>query len=220
MNQDIEINVPLVWGCGLVYQEQTFVDTIRTALSTIETGTFRYLEVGVLKGGTMRAVAEVLAQFPSLTWQVIGLDLPSDPNKLGGRAPALFGQQFKGELRDEYNPDAAGVFLVFKSLKEFASRLLRDTPVHLCFIDGCHCFHCVTSDFLQIENSIAPGGCVIFHDASPLWQEKDKPSNHGQGVRVRDALSGLGLLGGTRPKWKLLYDLTQLTHGPSIFQKV
>jgi len=220
MNQTIEINIPPVWGCGIVYQEQAFVDTIKAALSARETGPFRYLEVGILHGGTMRAVTEVLVQFPGLDWQVVGLDLPSDPNKLGARAPALFGQQFKGELRDEYRPDATGVFLVFGSLKDFVSRLLRETPIHLCFIDGCHCSDCAASDFLQIENSIAPGGCVIFHDASPLCQGWDPPSYHNLGVGVRSALFGLGLLNGTRPGWKLLDDMNQLFHGPSIFQKV
>lgn len=71
--------------------------------------------------------------------------------------------------------------------------------IHWCWIDGCHCAHCVGRDIALYGKLIETGGELCFHDASPRTQGLD-PQDYGgmdgyhdateaaKGIAVRKAI--------------------------------
>lgn len=76
---------------------------------------------------------------------------------------------------------------------------LKDNSQHLIFIDGCHCFAHVISDFFCYADKVKVGGYMAFHDAGkhilPFkdFQHGDK-ENPDAYISVRKALQKIGLL--------------------------
>lgn len=76
---------------------------------------------------------------------------------------------------------------------------LPDNSQHLIFIDGCHCFAHVISDFFSYESKVKWGGYLAFHDTSRHikvfkdFQHGD-PSNIDAYISVRKALQAIGML--------------------------
>lgn len=76
---------------------------------------------------------------------------------------------------------------------------IEDNSQHLIFVDGCHCFAHVVSDFFCYAPKIKVGGFIAFHDTGkhikPMkdFQHGDK-SNPDAYISVRKALEYVGLL--------------------------
>jgi hypothetical protein len=73
-------------------------------------------------------------------------------------------------------------------------------PLHLVLIDACHCKHCATTDFLNIEPHVEPGGIVMFHDFGEDNVGQGQPLGHPDGD-VRGACRDLRLLDNKREHW-------------------
>jgi len=98
--------------------------------------------------------------------------------------------------------------------------VLGGETFHAVLIDGCHCAACCRADFLAVEPRVAPGGVVLFHDASPLCDGALQGNWHGaMTIEVRPVLRELGLLENERPGWRLLADLTRVPFGMAIVQR-
>ena len=76
---------------------------------------------------------------------------------------------------------------------------LEDESQHLIFVDGCHCFAHVVSDFFCYAPKIKKGGYFAFHDTGKHIQmfkdfqhgDKENPDAY---ISVRKALKNIGLL--------------------------
>jgi hypothetical protein len=76
---------------------------------------------------------------------------------------------------------------------------LEDNSQHLVFVDGCHCFSHVVSDFFCYAPKVKVGGYMVFHDTGkhikPFkdFQHGDK-NNPDAYISVRKALNETGLI--------------------------
>lgn len=76
---------------------------------------------------------------------------------------------------------------------------IKDNSQHLIFVDACHCFAHVISDFFCYANKVKVGGYFCFHDTGshiqPFkdFQHGDK-NNPDAYIAVRKALDIIGLL--------------------------
>lgn len=117
---------------------------------------------------------------------------------------------------------------------------VEDSSQHLIFIDGCHCFAHVVSDFFCYAPKVKVGGYFAFHDtgehikAFKDFQHGDK-NNPDAYISVRKALCSIGLLNWKRgfghdyeretmlSNWKLIFDKADETNeagGVTVFKKL
>ena len=98
---------------------------------------------------------------------------------------------------------------------------IPDDSLHLCFIDSCHCFSCVISDFFCYAPKLKKGGYIAFHDTGKHIKpfkdfqhgDKDNPDAY---ISVRKALTKIGLTfegdgfqlypHSYHGSWKLIFD--------------
>lgn len=75
---------------------------------------------------------------------------------------------------------------------------IEDNSQHLIFVDGCHCFAHVVSDFFCYADKVKVGGYMAFHDTGKHIKQfkdfqhgdKDNPDAY---ISVRKALDRIGL---------------------------
>ena len=117
---------------------------------------------------------------------------------------------------------------------------IEDNSQHLIFVDGCHCFAHVISDFFCYAPKVKVGGYLAFHDTGvhikPFkdFQHGDK-NNPDAYISVRKALQTIGLLepflnpkyqnveGGIYDQWELIFDEADETNeagGICVFKKL
>lgn len=117
---------------------------------------------------------------------------------------------------------------------------LEDNSQHLIFVDGCHCFAHVISDFFCYAPKVKVGGFIAFHDTGkhikPMkdFQHGDK-NNPDAYISVRKALKAIGLIeyqyeftfGEMYPEkypgWELVFDeadSADLAGGVTVFKKL
>jgi hypothetical protein len=88
---------------------------------------------------------------------------------------------------------------------------LEDNSQHLCFVDGCHCFAHVVSDFFCYAPKVKVGGYFAFHDTGrhikPFkdFQHGDK-NNPDAYISCRKSLNAIGLYNNSLPNWGLIFD--------------
>lgn len=182
---------------------------------------FIFAELGVGTCGTTKAVCEILDQL-SIRSKVIGMDLDNDPFHQRFCAPVTLHPWWAGEYHEAQwgNFPHVGATLLLKEFKDAFAEELKDVKIHCSLIDGCHCEECVERDFLLVEQHTPSGGIVIFHDASPMCQDRHPQSFHGnKPLKVRSVLGKLGLLDNTRPDWIMSIDNIYSAHGIAAFQK-
>lgn len=205
----MNIIIPKQWGMGQEGNEQAITDALVKAHAESQTrnGIFQYLEVGIYTGGTMRAVHEVCKQMgPSL---VIGFD--AHDHGVSKWCPP-------------YRRGSQGMAVIFGT-RENAVHTLHGEFLNVVFVDACHCVQCAMDDFTAFESFVPPGGRVIFHDASPLCQDKIQGNWHGQHyIQVREAFKRLYLLPGydsgpPRPHWQLETDMVDVPFGVAVFKR-
>lgn len=115
---------------------------------------------------------------------------------------------------------------------------IEDNSQHLIFIDGCHCFAHVVSDFFCYAPKVKVGGYIAFHDTGkhikPFkdFQHGDK-NNPDAYISVRKALNKIGLLCDFEyanetidryyNEWELVFDEADETNpagGITVFKKL
>lgn len=115
---------------------------------------------------------------------------------------------------------------------------LADNSQHLIFMDGCHCFAHVISDFFCYVPKIKRGGYMAWHDTGKHIKEfKDfqhgDSSNPDAYISVRKALGAIGLLDTTYTaleadgtfleQWELIFDEADTENpagGITVFKKL
>lgn len=228
-------------GYNCAGTEAYFETMLKRAIADRTTPGFRYLELGIAEGTTLRSVAELLRhELQRAEYQTVGIDLLDGPffNAMQFlRSTSSFDIQIEleGSCRQEpYVADKWGKDIRILLLKGDSKRaMVSPKCINFALIDGCHGAPCVEKDFLSIEHGIALGGIVAFHDAGVEDQGIHFQPHCHQPISVIDALLILGLNYSPegncmRPGWKHVGqvdgdksrgDLAQNGHGFKFFQR-
>lgn len=186
-------------GYNTAGTEQVFEQMLNNAIKKAD-GPFTYLEIGVAEGTTLGSVARFLSEHRT-NWNAIGVDILDGPFF---NAQRFLRENSKMNTEILFNGDRQ-VQLVPQNMTNIISIVLMgdgDTldgllipteSLHFVLIDGCHGAPCVERDFLAIENLVAPGGIVAFHDAMPEDQGRDWQEHCQQMISVRQALNNLAM---------------------------
>lgn len=210
----VELQIPKKWGIFVQGSEKEFV---RSILATQRNGeVWRYCELGIGDGDTLKAVADVASQLTE-SWEIYGVDLPS----YGGAALKLEKFQPQNAVLSHYRSySGKGIHLCLFSNEVFLTD--QEMEFDLVFIDACHGKKCVMRDFQMVEPLVRSGGIVCFHDTDEIIQGI-YPQHCSKGIEVRTALKELGLLNGNRPGWRLwsqtLGNRAYVSHGCMWFIK-
>jgi len=215
------IATPPKWGWCMDGNELIFTEVLCHSVLMCSNPDVKYLEIGVGRCGTMRAVCEVFNQMNKPA-RVIGLELESDPFFQKRCAPVTLLEYYAGHYPVKWYDNAkVQASILFKQSVAAFETDLKDEMFNVVFVDGCHCKDHTIQDFIACENHVLPGGTVIFHDASPMCQgihtQSLCPSKSK--ITVRAALDELGLLSGTRPGWRTAADANETPHGIYVVQK-
>lgn len=106
---------------------------------------------------------------------------------------------------------------------------LEDGTQHFIFIDGCHAFPMVVSDFFCYESKVKAYGYLAFHDTgfhiAPYkdYQRMGSEKDLDMYISVRKALGRIGLLDGEIIRWKKVFDeqdLNDTAGGICVFKKL
>ncbi len=150
----------------------------------------RYLEIGVCHCETTQGAYHILKEsLGSFDFDVVAVDLEDDPE------PSFVIQARKDRR----------ITRVIGESERFLPTISK--PFHFVLIDGCHSERCATVDFLNVEKLSIVGTIVLFHDFQESAQGGDIQGHCQKPIGVRDAVKKLGLMDGTRPRWKRLSDL-------------
>jgi len=164
---------------------------------------FKYLEIGVAGGATLKAMFEILKR-GSLSFSVIGIDLPNGWSLNLDEIETRFGADTTiiehPTIIETHRKPRVQVYL-----RPAAALLDATPPLDLDFvlIDGCHEEPCVIKDFRAVSRHCHPGSIVCFHDAAESEQGVDIQPHQGLPIGVYKALKELGLFE-SNPHWKFL----------------
>lgn len=120
------------------------------------------IEIGVYSGGTLRFWREIVG--PS------GLVIAIDDGTRG----------FMEELQKQYKDDEAILLIVGDSMERGIIDMVHNRLEHLragmLFIDGCHDYAHVKSDYHQYVGYVRAGGLIVFHglknkEVRRVWDE-------------------------------------------------
>lgn len=223
------IKYGLISGCDAMTLEKT-IDLI---CESFDEKTLNVTEIGIFDGQTARGIYEYITNKEYASYEI---ELGRDTNKdyqcnytaIDNEKDKLIKLPFpeckfiRGNSNEVYNQ-------------------IEDNSQHLIFIDGCHCFAHVVSDFFCYAPKVKVGGYLCFHDTGvhikPFkdFQHGDK-ENPDAYISVRKALSHIGLLYTDPPPhledlgwfhgyegWKLIFDEADETDpagGICVFKKL
>ncbi len=120
------------------------------------------IEIGVYLGGTLRVWREIVG--PN------GLVIAIDDGKRG----------FMEKLQEQYRDDDAVTLVVGDSMEPAVIDVMRNKLEHskagMLFIDGCHDYAHVKSDYNRYRGHVRPGGLIVFHgikngEIRRVWDE-------------------------------------------------
>jgi hypothetical protein len=165
---------------------------------------YTLVEVGSADCVSLRSFADIIKEECSATqrpWSVIGTDLP--PGKAWSMDPAKVAESLSGidheVLRLDVTPATPGAtwhnkvtLCLDHDPRVWLNENLADKSVHFAFIDGSHGRSCAI-DFVALQNKIAPGGLVVFHDYGEAEQGTDWQPVDREFISVRNYVHRLGL---------------------------
>lgn len=176
---------------GLI--SETDARTLEKTIDLIcETGNdiINVTEVGCYGGDTGRGISEYVKSKARNYW-ITGIDSRKDGEVV--RFP--YNEMIYGNSNEVYNQ-------------------IEDNSQHLLFIDGCHCFAHVVSDFFCYAPKVKKGGYFCFHDTGKQikpfkdFQHGDK-ENPDAYISCRKALDAVGVLRsniGAGKMWEKVFD--------------
>ncbi len=186
--------------------EKAFEEMLNLVIKDNPLLIFQYLEIGCATGNTLISVADFMDNY-LYEWRVTGIDLVDGPffnareflnASRGHDSQILF--HGSGRIEPRIGLEAFNDITVIL-LKDGAKRLTPEPgTINFALIDGCHGAACVMADFLAIEESIAQGGIVAFHDAMPEDQGKGWQSHCNENINVLKAFDDLQLPGPNSPQ--------------------
>lgn len=223
MTEDVRRLVPAGFGLCMEGNEELICEALDVVTRRMPTcaesfGAARplvYVEIGAAAGETMRGVEAFVTQHPTRRdWRLVGVDIPGGWSLDLGAIKRNTGCEPVYPARDGWNLKAATKQLVLQDAQVF---LMRDwnseEKIHVALVDGCHGSACAAADFLALENLMAMGGVILFHDASEGCQGAHFQPHCQTGIAVRAALRSLGLLDNSRPGWRLFGEAKGAAHG-------
>lgn len=163
-------------------------------------------EVGVYGGDTGRGICEYIKS-KGRNYLITGIDSFKDKETV--RFP--YNEMIYGNSNEVYNQ-------------------IEDESQHLIFVDGCHCFAHVISDFFCYAPKVKKGGCFAFHDTGSHikefkdFQHGDK-NNPDAYISVRKALNAIGVLRsgvGAGKMWDIVFQVADKDNeagGVVVFKK-
>lgn len=170
-------------------------DLLRQHVAMYPDADYTLVEVGSANCVTLKAFSEIISEARDRApWRAVGFDLPV------GKAWSMDIEEVRRNgVKDIVdNPsDETRLPLYQMSLiladspREYISRAFP-YPIHFAFIDGCH-GKCSGRDFLAVEQKIAPGGVVVFHDYGEIEQGTDWQCHCREFISVRSYVHRLGL---------------------------
>ena len=175
------------------------IDLICTEFKSPDDWLINVLELGVYGGATGNGIRKYL-HFAGREIMLTGIDNKKDNE----------------EVLYPYDN------LIIGNSDEVAYKI-PDESQHLIFVDGCHCFAHVVSDFFCYAPKVKVGGYLCFHDTGKhIKPFKDFQHGHKENtdayISVRKALKAIGLIeygvGFTfgkqydekYPGWELVFD--------------
>ena len=157
---------------------------------------FTYLEVGVDEGKTFKCIVDIVKEKKIYNNYFVAIDITDIAKPIWrnnfGEINLIYGREIN-LLKDVPNFIICDANLILKNS--------WNKEIDICFIDACHGYECVKSNFLNVEKFIKIGGYVIFHDAGIPEQNTDYQPHCGENINVRKAIADLGLIENKNPKW-------------------
>lgn len=107
--------------------------------------------------------------------------------------------------------------------------LIPDESQDFIFIDACHAFPDVISDFFCYQKKVRGGGYLLFHDtarhigAFTGFQDVGSKDDPNMYICVRKALNEIGLLQGVHKRFELIFDEADINDemgGMCVFKKL
>ena len=182
---------------------QSLEGSIRLAHETFPAQALTVVEIGICHGDTSRGIRDYL----------------------NGLGVAFSYHGFDSQRDKQISPPFEGASLHLGDSAE----IYHEAPegIHWLMIDGCHCVNHMMLDFLHFGDRVAKGGVAIFHDVSPLSQNKCDYQGHGPniadfGTACREGIRKLGLYDGFRTDWVLIkedWEPNLNWGGVAVFQK-
>ena len=205
---------------GLISETDAVVleKTIDLVCSGFPNKILNYCEIGLYNGRTTNGVFEYM-KLKQRHCRATGIDNFKDKEEL--RFIPQNTTVIRGNSNEVYNQ-------------------IEDNSQHLIFVDGCHCFAHVISDFFCYAPKVKVGGYLAFHDTGkhikPLkdFQHGDE-KNPDAYISVRKALNKIGLCMDSFPlednfvvdkwydEWELIFDEADETNeagGIAVFKKL
>jgi len=167
---------------GSILEEDAQV--IEATLSElVPRGKIKWLEIGMFAGGTGRGVRDY-CEARGVAFEYWGIDA--------------------GYITEPVVPFPGAV--VIKGRSEEVFPRVPDGFDGI-FIDGCHCRNHVILDTLNYAPKVNPGGFLLFHDAGPSAQGKDKqPCGPDIPEFAISTLAAFEVMGWPRPGWNLFME--------------
>lgn len=209
------------WGIRLDGSGQGMEHLLRqhVALTLQEQRPYTLVEIGSAGCVSLRAFRDIISEANGIRpWRVIGIDLPED--KAWSLDMAQIREAFDGTphiLRDHDDVATYPVNLMYLMLLSDPRAYLRDrmvSPLDFVFIDGSH-GKSAGFDFLAVEEKVAPGGLVVFHDYGEAEQGSDWQSYDREFIAVRSYVHRLGLASPCvtpRKGWRFLGEIHGSRH--------
>lgn len=199
------------FGLRMAGNELDLENLIIDYLSSVNSKSFKYLEIGAAGCVSLRAFYDIVKEnIKHNDWKVTGVDIDGGWSIDWSQIKSKFNIDEEIEI---YINRLSGLPLTVKSIPK-ASLWIDKNPrelinsgfknIDICFIDACHCSTCPSEDFLCVENNIKNGGIVIFHDTGILEQGTDWQPHGNTFIDVRNSLSNIGLFDNKFKNWKFI----------------
>lgn len=118
---------------------------------------FNVLEIGVYKGGTIKAWTQILPYEA----RIVGVDLPSGP--YGGGFNDQEAKWIEGLAQGE---QTIKLFALDSHDEKTLETISEFGPFDFLFIDGDHTYEGVRKDFEMYSHLVRDGGYIAFHDVA------------------------------------------------------
>ncbi len=206
--------------------EEALEHLIRQQLSALpKEQPYTLIEIGSAGCVTLRAFRDIVAEngFGRET-TILGIDLT--PDKAWSLNMAEVNQSFDGVPHQIVYPEKGQSWRAPFAFSPTMTLCLLSEPrewlvgsnspqrIDFAFIDGCH-GKCAGLDFLAVEQKVAPGGVIVFHDFGELETGSDWQHHCREFINVRSYVHRLGLAAPCnvpRKGWRFLGEIKGSRH--------
>lgn len=189
---------------------------------------YTLVEVGSAGCVTLRAFSDILREARGDKWRAVGFDLTLDKawsvnmDEVRQSFDGLPWQVYDENTARSWSGDLSGISGMALVLMANPRLYLADPvrpggfpyPIDFAFIDASH-GKSSGLDFLAVEDKVAPGGLVVFHDYGEPEQGTDWQHADREFISVRTYVHRLGLnqpCNATRKGWRWVGEIKGSRH--------